>query len=248
MIRVVLLGGGNVASHLANAFYDSPSIQLEQIYNRTLSKIEDKHHLAPITDSFENIVPADIYVIATSDIAIESISKKIKKRNGLVVHTSGTTELKSLTNTRTGVFYPLQSFSKDAIIDFLKTPFCLEVKNTEDYKLLESLAKALTNKVYPMTSDQRKKLHVAAVFVNNFVNHMYTIGEDICKENNIPFEVLLPLISETSQKLQQLSPRQAQTGPAKRKDFKTMLVHEKELNSNQKEIYKLLSEAIQNKI
>ena len=247
MIRVVLLGGGNVASHLAKAFFDCPNIDLVQIYNRTLSTIVDKQSLAPLTDSLEHLVTADIYVIATSDIAIEGISKMTQHIDGLVVHTSGTTELNALSNKRTGVFYPLQSFTKGAEIDFSKIPLCLETKNIEDYNLLETLAKSLSDKVYPMSSTQRKKLHIAAVFVNNFVNYMYRIGEDICKENEIPFEVLYPLIEETAKKIQYLSPKQAQTGPAARNDKKTVALHKQDLDSSQKEIYQLLTEAILNK-
>ena len=99
-----------------------------------------------------------------------------------------------------------------------------------------------------MSSEQRKKLHIAAVFVNNFVNYMYSIGEEICKENKIPFEVLYPLIEETATKIQHISPSQAQTGPAVRNDKKTVALHENDLDSNQKKIYQLLSAAISNKI
>jgi predicted short-subunit dehydrogenase-like oxidoreductase (DUF2520 family) len=151
-----------------------------------------------------------------------------------------------LQNKRSGVLYPLQSFTKDTKVAVEHIPFCIETNKKEDFILLEALAKALSSKVYTMNSAQRKKLHVAAVFVNNFVNYMYRIGEDICKENGIPFEVLSPLIQETSLKTQHLSPQQAQTGPAIRKDKKTLALHEKELNSDQKIIYQLLSEAISN--
>lgn len=247
MIRVVLLGGGNLASHLATAFFNNSEIILLQIYNRTLHHIKDKEVLAPITNSIDKLLDADIYVIATSDDAIDSLSKKISKKKGLVVHTSGAIAQSVLHNERNGVFYPLQSFTKDTQVNFENIPFCIETNNDKDFKTLETFAKALSNKVYAMNSEQRKKLHVAAVFVNNFVNYMYSIGEDICNQNEIPFEVLYPLIQETADKIKHLSPQQAQTGPAIRKDKKTLALHEKELNSDQIKIYQLLSQVISNK-
>ena len=246
MIRVILLGGGNLASHLATAFFKSSKIELVQIYNRTLSNIKEKENLVPITDSLEELLDAHIYVIATSDDAIEKLANKIKSKNGLVVHTSGAIDQSVLQNERKGVFYPLQSFTKGAKVSFKNIPFCIETDKEDEFILLETLAKALSKKVYPMDSAQRKKLHTAAVFVNNFVNYMYSIGEDICEENRIPFEVLYPLIQETANKIQNLSPKEAQTGPAKRKDKKTLALHKKELNIEQKIIYQLLSEAISN--
>jgi predicted short-subunit dehydrogenase-like oxidoreductase (DUF2520 family) len=247
MIRVVLLGGGNLASHLATAFFNNAEIELLQIYNRTFDHIKNQKNFAPITDSIDDLLDADIYVIATSDTAIEKISKKIKTKNGLVVHTSGAITSSVLHNKRNGVFYPLQSFTKDTPINFKNIPFCIETTKKEDFTLLKTLANALSTKVYAMNSEQRKKVHVAAVFVNNFVNYMYSIGQDICKENGIPFEVLYPLIQETANKIQHISPQQAQTGPAKRKDKKTVALHEKELNADQIEVYQLLSEIISNK-
>lgn len=246
MVRVILLGGGNLASHLAKAFSNSSEIELTQIFNRTLSHIIDNKDIAPVTDSLDELLEADICVICTSDAAIDCISQKLMHKNCLIVHTSGATSMDVLQNKRKGVFYPLQSFTKDAVIDFSKIPFCLETNNAEDYLLLEKMALAIATKVYTMSSVQRKKLHIAAVFVNNFVNYMYHIGEDICNKNGIPFEVLYPLIQETAEKIQYLSPKVAQTGPAVRKDKKTVALHESQLEANEKLIYTLLSEAISN--
>jgi predicted short-subunit dehydrogenase-like oxidoreductase (DUF2520 family) len=247
MIRVVLIGGGNLASHLCKAFLLNANISLVQMYNRTLSHIEHMEGVVPLTDSLEKLLKADIYLIATSDIAIERISKSTTHLEGLIVHTSGASELELLKNKRSGVFYPLQSFSKEVSVDFKKVPICIETNNTSDYSLLYKLATYLSEKVYAMSSDQRKKLHIAAVFVNNFVNHMYHIGEDICKEHAIPFEVLYPLIEETAGKITSVPPKIAQTGPAVRNDKKTVDLHQSFLKSNQKEIYKLLSNSISKK-
>ena len=133
----------------------------------------------------------------------------------------------------------LQTFSKDKEIDFSEIPFCLEAENEKDYNLLKTLALSIGQKVYSISSKQRKTIHVAAVFVNNFTNHLYKIGNDICKQNNVPFEILLPLIKETSLKIEQLEPKNAQTGPAIRKDKKTINNHLNLLNDDQQEIYKI---------
>ncbi len=165
----------------------------------------------------------------------------------MVVHTSGSAPLTILNdNNRKGVFYPLQSFSKDKAVDFKNIPICLESENGTDYRVLEAVAKAISDKVYAINSEQRRAIHVAAVFVNNFTNHLYSIGNEICTENQIPFDILKPLIEETVQKLQTLTPEEAQTGPAIRNDYNTIAAHEAFLtNENQLTIYKILTQSIQ---
>jgi len=163
----------------------------------------------------------------------------------LVVHTSGAADLIELKSvSRKGVFYPLQTFSKNKEIDFSSIPICIEAENKNDLVLLETLALAISKKCHPINSVQRKSLHVSAVFVNNFVNHLYTIGSEICIENGLPFDLLIPIIQETSNKIQDLSPFDAQTGPAKRSDTKTIKDHLSILNKNQQEIYILLTNSI----
>ena len=140
----------------------------------------------------------------------------------------------------------LQTFTKNKKVDFSKVPFCLEAEDKNDYQLLEKLAKLLSKHIYNIDSEQRKRLHVAAVFVNNFTNHMYKIGNDICKENNIPFKILGSLIDETASKIKTLSPEKAQTGPAIRNDEETIKNHLNLLSENKQEIYILLTKSIQN--
>jgi predicted short-subunit dehydrogenase-like oxidoreductase (DUF2520 family) len=229
MISVVLLGTGNVATHLYNAFLNVDAIVVTQISSRALDEVPD----------------ADITIIAVADDAIAEVSSKIK--NGFVVHTSGSVDLNNLQNaTRKGVFYMLQTFSKDKKVDFHEIPFCLEAEHTSDYKLLEILANSIGKKIYSISSEQRKTLHVAAVFVNNFSNHMYKIGSDICIKNKVPFDILKPLILETALKIKELSPEKAQTGPAVREDKKTIKNHIKLLDTSQQQIYKILTKSIQN--
>ncbi|MDE1207083.1 Rossmann-like and DUF2520 domain-containing protein [Tenacibaculum larymnensis] len=246
MIKVAIIGGGNVATHLANAFSKTNEVSLVQVYARNIEQVEHLKEVTSITNSIELLTKADVYIIAVSDDAIGDVSRKIEQKNGLVVHTSGSVAIQSLQNTgRKGIFYLLQSFSKDKKVDFNKIPFCLEAENEEDLQLLETLAKTIGKKIYRINSEQRKRLHVAAVFVNNFTNHMYKIGADICNEHQVPFEVLLPLIQETAQKITELSPDAAQTGPAKRNDQKTIQDHLALLNAEQQEIYKLITKSIQ---
>ncbi|WP_437822726.1 Rossmann-like and DUF2520 domain-containing protein [Tenacibaculum mesophilum] len=246
MIKVAIIGGGNVATHLANAFSKTNEVSLVQMYARNIEQIEHLKEVTPITNSIELLTEADVYIIAVSDDAIGDVSRKIEQKNGLVVHTSGSVAMQSLQNSgRKGIFYLLQSFSKDKDVNFDEIPFCLEAENEEDLQLLETLAKSIGKKVYRINSEQRKRLHVAAVFVNNFTNHMYKIGADICNEYQVPFEVLLPLIQETAQKITELSPKAAQTGPAKRNDQKTIQNHLALLNAEQQEIYKLITKSIQ---
>nr|BFF36975.1 DUF2520 domain-containing protein [Tenacibaculum mesophilum] len=246
MIKVAIIGGGNVATHLANAFSKTNEVSLVQMYARNIEQIEHLKEVTPITNSIELLTEADVYIIAVSDDAIGDVSRKIEQKNGLVVHTSGSVAMQPLQNSgRKGIFYLLQSFSKDKDVNFDEIPFCLEAENEEDLQLLETLAKSIGKKVYRINSEQRKRLHVAAVFVNNFTNHMYKIGADICNEYQVPFEVLLPLIQETAQKITELSPKAAQTGPAKRNDQKTIQNHLALLNAEQQEIYKLITKSIQ---
>jgi predicted short-subunit dehydrogenase-like oxidoreductase (DUF2520 family) len=247
MLKVVVLGSGNVAQHLIKVFSALPAVTLIQAYARTPEKLA---HLLPadsITASLKEIKPADIYIISVTDGAVAEVSSALPFSNRLIAHTSGSVALEQLdAKNRRAVFYPLQTFSKNKDVDFKNIPLCLESENTEDYKILETLAKSVSDKVYTINSIQRQSLHVSAVFVSNFVNHMYTIGYNLCRENNVPFDVLKPLIAETADKIQQLPPQEAQTGPAIRNDIKTMEKHMASLkNETYKLIYKTLSQSIQ---
>ncbi|WP_158841734.1 Rossmann-like and DUF2520 domain-containing protein [Polaribacter sp. L3A8] len=231
MISVLLVGNGNVATHLYTAFLKADTITVTQISSRNL----------------KNIPSADLTIIAVSDDAIAEVSSKIN--NKFVVHTSGGCSISELKNENNkGVFYMLQTFSKGKEVNFNDIPFCLEATNKKDQELLDEVAKSIGKKTYKVDSEQRKALHVAAVFVNNFTNHLYKIGNDICTEHNVPFEILHPLINETASKIASLSPKKAQTGPAIRKDSKTIKNHLDLLNKEQQEIYKIITKSIQNSI
>lgn len=248
MIKVVLLGSGNVASHLIKAMEVSDTIDLVQVFSRSEKSIENLIESSKITTSFAELKEADIYVISVSDKAIEEVSNQIPFTDKLVVHTSGTMGFDVMNSkNKRGVFYPLQTFSKSKEVDMKLVPFCIETEQEEDYNLVENLAKNLSNSVYKINGDQRKSLHISAVFVSNFVNHLYQIGNALCEENNVPFAILQPLIEETVNKIKTLSPSEAQTGPAIRFDEPTIKKHLEALeNPIYKELYKQLTLSIQN--
>ncbi len=248
MIKVVLIGSGNVAQHLVEAFAKNKEIEVMQVFSRrkeTSIPLLDSHK---ITTDYTDLVKADIYIIAVSDDAISKVSSQLPFENRLVVHTSGSVPIDSLNNkNRKGIFYPLQTFTKGKEIDFSQIPICLESENKTDFDVLEKVAQSISNTVFKSNEKQRKALHISAVFVNNFVNEMYRIGKEICDENKVPFEILKPLILETVNKVMTLSPSAAQTGPAKRNDTQTIEAHLDFLsNENHTTIYKILTQSIQN--
>ncbi|HFS67981.1 MAG TPA: DUF2520 domain-containing protein [Flavobacteriia bacterium] len=247
MIKVIIFGSGNVATQLTKAFLKSKKVTVMQIYSRKNKNPFFGNNNIEVIHDFENLKEADVYIIAISDDVIQNFVSQIPIKDNLIVHTSGAVAMDAINSSRKGVFYPLQTISKDKKMSFKKVPICIEANSNNDLKLLNKLAKIISKKVYKINSEQRKSLHVAAVFVNNFVNHLYVLAEEICLQQNVPFAILKPLISETAKKIKKLSPQEAQTGPAKRNDFKTIASHLKLLNEEQQKIYQLLSNSIRNK-
>ena len=248
MIKITLIGSGNVAQHLIKAFTKSELVEIAQVFSRKKETLASLIEFDKIVDDFQDLKEADLYIIAVTDNAITEVSAQLPFNNQLVVHTSGTASIDTLdAKNRKGVFYPLQTFSKNKDVDFSVIPICLEAENTFDFRVLDTVAKSISKAIFPINSEQRKALHVAAVFVNNFTNHLYQIGHEICEENKVPFEILKPLIQETADKINTLNPTEAQTGPAKRNDSTTIEAHLEYLtNENQKNIYKILTQSIQN--
>ena len=247
MIQITIIGSGNVAQHLIKAFSKSEAVEIAQVFSRKKEKLSSLIEFEKIVSDYQDLKEADLYIIAVTDNAIADVSRQLPFNNQLVVHTSGTASIETLDDkNRKGVFYPLQTFSKNKEIDFSVIPICLEANNTFDFRVLETVAKSISKAVFPINSEQRKALHVAAVFVNNFTNHLYQIGQEICEENQVSFDILKPLIQETAEKIKTLEPVDAQTGPAKRNDSNTIEAHLEYLtNENQKNIYKILTQSIQ---
>ena len=248
MIKVVLIGTGKVAKHLFKAFYISKQIELVQVIGRSKTSLLPFKELVDTSTNYENIKDADIYIIAISDTAINPVSEHLKTNKKFVVHTSGSTPMKSISSAhRKGVFYPLQTFSSGREIDLSEVPFCLETEYKEDYRLLQKLAHAVSEKVYSINSEQRKLLHLAAVYVNNFTNHMYFQGNKYCEKAGVPFSILTPLIIETAKKIEELSPYEAQTGPGRRNDKDTSKSLEGLIGDPiQKDIFALVTKSIEN--
>ncbi|WP_346883577.1 DUF2520 domain-containing protein [uncultured Algibacter sp.] len=247
MITVVILGAGNVATHLFKTFKKSNDVSVVQWFNRRLEPISAYKNTVDITDDLSTLKDADVYIFAVSDDAIKALSSKLPFENRLVVHTSGSVSVYDIDKKqKRGVLYPLQTFSKDVDIDFANVPICIETIDKESYPLLKKLADSLGAPTKRINSDQRRVLHLAAVFVNNFTNQLYRIGHEITESEGAEFDLLKPLIAETANKIQDLSPFKAQTGPAKRHDKKTIKKHLKTLQNKQhKDIYQLLTNAIQ---
>lgn len=254
--RIAIIGAGNVATHLAKACHQAGH-HILAICSR---KLENAQRLASAIsttclalDHLANLPEADFYLISTSDTAIASIVEQWpeNRRNGIVAHTAGSIPLDVLEalKSRVGVIYPLQTFSKERNVDFQKIPCFIEGDSPATEQQLIQLAQSITKLVQPLSSEQRKVLHVAAVFACNFVNHLYDIAVGIAQEQGINPDWLQPLIEETAAKVANLSPHAAQTGPAVRGDQgvlhkqSEMLEHKPELQ----QLYQLLSQSIYQK-
>lgn len=246
MISVVFIGFGNVNFHLCKALLGSDFVTVKQIFNRNVLDLNSEFQKIPFTDTISEIKDADIYIMAIPDDAIAAFSESLSFKNKLVVHTSGAVGMNSLSNNnRKGIFYPLQSFSKQREADYSNIPICIEAEKNQDLELLRTLGKIISKNVVEISSDERAKLHLAAVFVNNFVNYLYHIGNDILDKDSISFDLLKPLIMETAGKISSLTPLEAQTGPAKRNDIKTIEKHLHLLgDSPYAEFYELFTNAL----
>jgi len=243
--NISIIGTGNVAWHISRALFNE-GFQIEQLAGRSMEKTEAfaaRVFAEPTTDLSNLNLNSNLYILAVSDDAIAEVAKQMPLVEGIVVHTSGAVGLDVLKKFRNhGVFYPLQTFTEGRLLSFEDLPILIEgnTRNTEDH--LADVARELTLKVHRINSEKREKLHVAAVFVCNFVNHMYTIGKQICDENQLPFDVLHALMTETTKKAISSQPHKVQTGPAKRNDQTTMTKHMEDLGDNDlKMLYDIIS-------
>jgi len=249
-MRITIIGSGNVATHLAAAFKNAGH-RIVQVYSRNLQNaaLLAYHVKADAIDDMENIDPeTDLFIIAVKDDAIAAIAGSLAAYQKLTVHTSGATDLKALSSIipTAGVFYPLQTLSKNKEVDFLTVPLCIEGNDRQTTIQLEQIAQTISNKVYRINSAQRKTLHLAAVFACNFPNYLYDIARQLLQKQNIDFDLIRPLILETAQKVQDNLPADVQTGPAVRNDQGTMAVHLEMLENKPflKMVYELLSQGI----
>ena len=249
--RLVIIGSGNVATHLAMAFQDA-GLDVCGIYSRAIENAQvlaDKLNVNVFKSLAEIPPDADAYLLAVSDSALPEIVKELPAFDGVLMHTSGSVGLNVFSENvkRSAVFYPLQTFSKDKQVDYSTIPILLESEDTAVLNTLQDLGKKISKTVRTIDSEQRKQLHLSAVFMCNFSNYMFHISEDLLKENNLDFELLKPLLGETIEKLNLLSPAEAQTGPAIRQDKKTLNAHLEMLKNHPEyqAIYQLISDQIQ---
>lgn len=250
-MRVVLVGAGNLATNLAKALLRVDECEILQVYSRT---DESASALASIvgceftTDIYNIRCDADIYIFSVKDSVLERLANCVAERvhDKLFVHTAGSMPMDILPVARRGVFYPMQTFSKSREVDFKVIPTFIEAEQQDDLAILKQLADSVTGSVHVLSSADRKSLHVAAVFACNFANHCYRLSEKVLAKHGVPFSVMLPLIEETTRKLHELSPRDAQTGPAVRWDENVMLSHRQMLSDepDMEQIYELLSKSI----
>lgn len=249
---IVFVGAGNLATNLAKALYRK-GFRIVQIFSRTE---ESARSLALqveadyTTDLKELTGDAKLYIVSLKDAAFVELLPQIAegKEHALLVHTAGSIPMSVWEGhtQRYGVFYPMQTFSKQREVKFDEIPFFIEAKTAEDVALLKAIAATLSDHVYEASSEQRKSLHLAAVFICNFTNHMYALAADLLEKYQLPFNVMLPLIDETARKVHELAPRDAQTGPAVRYDKNVIENHLAMLADlpTLQEIYKLMSKSI----
>ena len=244
-MQIVLIGSGNVAFHLAKAFSEA-QIPISQIFGRNTTELQKISEQFSIPFSTETLADSDLYIISVSDSSIAEVSALIKNKNVLVAHTSGSVSREALNgNYRKSVFYPLQTFSKSKNLDYSKIPFFIDAENENDEEILKNLASKISKNVMLANDEKRKYIHLTAVFACNFVNHLYARAKEISDSQGIPFDYFLPLIDETTQKIHELEPKLAQTGPAIRNDEKVLKLHESLLTDEEKlKIYKTLNESI----
>ncbi len=244
-MQIVIIGSGNVAYHLAKAFVLS-SIPVAQIFGRNEGELRNISEELQIPFSTERLSDADLYIICVSDHSVRDVSKLINNKNCLVAHTSGSLSKEILMGSyRKASFYPLQTFSKSKDLKYSDIPFFIEAENENDYKMLFDTASKISGNVMESTYEKRKYIHLTAVFACNFVNHLFSRAKEISDSQEIPFDYFLPLIDETVQKIHQIEPKSAQTGPAVRNDTRILEIHEQLLKDESLEIYKTMNHSIQ---
>ena len=250
--NIVIIGSGNVATHLAIAFlkaghHISAVISRNENNAAQIAEKTRSHYSSDFTS-----IPAetDFIIVAVKDEAVAEISSKLNAGNTIVAHTSGSVEMNVFQNhaSNFGVFYPLQTFHKEKELEISQVPFCIEGNNEATTNALSELAKSISNNIHFVNSANRKVLHVAAVFACNFTNHFYAIAESILADKNLSLDILRPLIKETALQVIDKNPSQLQTGPAIRGDEKIMQQHLNYLAAKPElaELYKKLSESIKN--
>ncbi len=249
--KIVVLGSGNVATHIAKALDKVGDV--EQVWSRSYDNARTLasclKNCQPINAASDIVRDADFYIISVVDDAIASVAEMLKGVSGIVAHTSGSYPLDSLSvivhPSEAGVFYPLQTFSKDAQVDVGEVPFLIEGCDAATTDALLELARSISTNVHPADSSIRGQLHVAAVFANNFANYAWDLADRYLKEHtDFDITVFKPLLAETLRKAMAIGPHNAQTGPARRNDTKVIEGHISKLDDEMADVYRTLTEHI----
>ncbi len=250
-MKVVLIGAGNIASHLGPALFKAGHV-IKQVGGRTKSTVTSlakKLHAEPVYDLSLLTTKADLYIIAVPDGEIAAVIAQLPFIDRCVAHTSGAVSLSVFPSTfeNIGVFWPLQTITKNTSVNFEKVPICIEARSKLALNRLKKVGSSISKQVISVNSDERRWMHLAAVLVNNFPNHLFALAERLLTTKGISFDVLRPLIQETAKKVQHASPASVQTGPARRGDSTTVEEHLRLLANEPQlqEIYRLLSESIE---
>ncbi len=250
--KFAIIGSGNVAHHLCQAFKQN-NMNLCQIFSRNISKgsgLAKQAGIEFISDIHQLDDDIDVFVFAITDTAIGEVLATREWNQKMLVHTAGSISIDVFKgfSPNYGVLYPLQSFSSFRTMNYSDIPFCIEANNADNLESVRSLARSISSKIYEMNTDQRQHLHLTAVFVSNYVNHMFSIAQQLSKEKNIPFDIYHPLIRETIAKALESDPVAGQTGPARRNDQPILARHTKMLESHPdwQKIYTFVSQSIIN--
>ena len=226
MIRIGLIGTGNVAIALAREIHNHQTLTIVQLIARDKNKLPEDLTYIPFSNQFSNLPTCDVVFIAVSDHAIQEVSNQLPLTDAVVAHTSGASSIDLLSKHKhRGVFYPLQTFSKQQQLNWSEIPILWEGNNKVVDEKLKTLSQLLSPIAIQIDEKQRLCMHLAAVVVNNFTNHLYAEAYRFCKSKNLNFDLLAPLIEETARKIKQLDPRKSQTGPASRGDTHTIQRH-----------------------
>lgn len=250
-IKVVIIGSGNVAESFARTLADTPNVLLRQVMARNRERCEQVAAIGRCSWSIDpvELADADVYIIAVSDRAVESVARSYNfPEDSIVVHTAGSVSMDAIPRPeRRGILYPFQSFSSGRIIRLRDVPIFVEADNEDVAKFLTMFARLISSRVEYADSQRRGKIHLAGVFVNNFTNHLYGVATDIVNDEGLSFDVLRPIISETASKaIASGDPYAVQTGPAIRGDraVTDKHLHILEDDAIKKQIYNDITDSI----
>ena len=254
LAKIALIGAGNVAWHMA-PLLEQQGFAITEVWSRTIepaTKLARRLYEAHATTATDfSASTAQLFLVAVPDHAVQELVQQMHfPPTAIVAHTSGSLPLEVLMplGQQAGVWYPMQTFSKKKKPDLSQLPLFIEAYNADVLEHLADVAYAVTEKVYELSSEERKQLHIAAVFACNFTNHLLQLSSDLLEDIGFELPLLQPLINETMQKAEKLGPSAAQTGPAARGDSNTIAAHLQHLTKKQPklaELYKQLSESIQ---